>query len=207
MHAPDAVLPSLAEMNEGITFRQRWATFLTIGLTGTALLGGLLLRSSVEGATQLFVDSATGIAARYPDGWLLERGAPDSDFVFRVEDPTALSFKTTLSVAIEPVGPNATVYDVAELLTLKQAQTLAAYHYLGLAPTQLPNGTAATQLNYVYASSAADPFLASIPVVVRADDVIVLSHGQAIIVSYQADAQSYDANQRYFTAFLRTLSF
>lgn len=194
-------------MNEGSTFRQRWATFLTIGLTVMALIAGLLLRSSVEGATRLFGDSATGIAARYPAGWLLERGAPDADFVFRVEDPTALSFKTTISIAIEPVGPNATVYDVAELLTLKQAQTLAAYHYLGLTPTQLPNGTAATQLSYAYASSAADPFLGSVPVVVRADDVIILSHGQAIIAGYQADAQLYSANQRYFTAFLRTLSF
>jgi hypothetical protein len=194
-------------MNDGLTFRQRWATFLTIGITATALLSGLLMKSSVEGATQLFTDSVTGITARYPGGWLLERGAPDADFVFRVEDPTALSFKTSLSVAIEPIGPNATVYDMAELLTLKQAQTLAAYHYLGLTPIQLPNGTAATRLSFAYAASVADPFLSSVPVVVRADDVIVLSHGQAIVAGYQADAQSYIANQRYFTAFLRTLTF
>ncbi len=172
-----------------------------------ALIAGLLLRSSVEGATQLFVDNATGIAARYPTGWLLDRGAPSANFVFQVEDPTALSFKTTLSVAIQPIGPNATVYDVAELLTLKQAQTLAAYHYLGLAPVQLPNGTAATRLSFAYAASDANPFLGSVPVVVRADDVIVLSHGQAIIAAYQADAQSFTANERYFTAFLRTLTF
>jgi hypothetical protein len=194
-------------MNDGLNFRQRWATFLTIGVTVMALLAGLLLRSSVEGATQLFVDSATGIAARYPADWLLERGAPGADFVFRVEDPTALAFKTTLSVSIQPIGPNATVYDVAELLTLKQAQTLAAYHYLGLAPIQLANGTAATRLSYAYAASAADPFLGSVPVVVQADDVIVLSHGQAIVAGYQSDAQSYAANQRYFVAFLRALTY
>jgi len=194
-------------MNNALTFSQRWATFLTIGVAIAALLAGLLLRSSVEGATQLFVDSATGIAARYPAAWLLERGAPGADFVFRVEDPDALAFKTTLSVAIQPIGPNATVYDVAELLTLKQAQTLAAYHYLGLAPILLPNGTAATRLSYAYAASEADPFLGSVPAVVRADDVIVLSHGQAIVAGYQSDAQSYDANQTYFTAFLRTLTF
>src|SRR5579859_6641864 len=103
MPAPNAARLLPANMNEGLSFRQRWATFLTIGLTGFALVAGLLLRSSVEGATKLFADNATGIAARYPAGWLIERGAQGADFVFRAEDPTALGFKTILSVAIQPI--------------------------------------------------------------------------------------------------------
>lgn len=188
-------------------FRQRWAMLLTVVVFGLALLGGVIIRSSVSGATQGFADSAAGVAARYPAGWLIEHGASGSNFVFRAENAAALSFKTTLSVAVLPIGPNATVYDIAQLLTIQRAQTLAAYRSLSTDPYTLPNGSAATRIQYAYAAVDPDPFLSAVPVVVRAEDVIILSHSQAIIISYLSDAQRFAADEHYFTAFLRSLSY
>ena len=190
-----------------LNFRQRWATLLTFALTGFALIGGVVLRASVIGGTQAFVDSAAGIAARYPTGWLIERGTTGADFVFHAEDPAALPFKTTLSVAILPIGPNATVNDVAQLLTVKRAQTLAAFRSLGTDVYALPNGTPATRLEYAYAAVDPNPFLSAAPVVVRAEDIIILSHGQAVIASYLSEAQTFADNEHYFTAFLRGLTY
>ena len=190
-----------------LNFRQRWATLLTIALTTFALIGGVILRASVIGATQAFVDSAAGIAARYPTGWLIERGATGADFVFRAEDPAALPFKTTLGVAILAIGPNATVNDVAQLLTVQRAQTLAAYRSLGIDAYTLPNGTPATRIQYAYAAVDPNPFLSAVPVVVRAEDIIILSQSQAIIASYMSEAQTFADNEPYFTAFLRGLTY
>jgi hypothetical protein len=190
-----------------LNFRQRWATLLTIALTGLALIGGVILRGSVIGATQAFVDRAAGVSARYPAGWLIERGTTGSNFVFRAEDSAALSFKTTLSVAILPIGPNATVYDVIQILTVQRAQTLAAYRSLSTDTYPLPNGAPATRIQYAYASIDPDPFLSAVPVVVRAEDVIILSHSQAIIASYLSEAQTFTDNERYFITFLRGLTY
>ncbi len=191
----------------GLTFRQRWATYFTIALTIAALVGGALLRANVENATLPFSDKKTGIAVRYPAAWLLERGIPGSDFVVRAQDTAAMPFKTTLSVSILPFGPNATVSDVTLFLAVKRAQSLSSYRSLGSSLMTLPNGVQATQLRYAYAASESNPFLSSVPMVISASDVIVLTKGQAIIVTYLADAQTFDRNQHYFTEFLRRLEF
>ena len=188
-----------------LNFRQRWATLFTIVLTGLAMLGGVILRASVIGATQAFIDRAAGISARYPAGWLIERGTSGSQFVFRTEDPAALPFKTTLGVSILPIGPNATVYDVAQLLTVQRAQTLAAYRSLGTDVYVLPNGTSATRIQYAYAAIDPNPFLNAVPVVVRAEDIIILSHSQAIIASYLSESRAFTDNEHYFISFLRGL--
>jgi hypothetical protein len=60
---------------------------------------------------------------------------------------------------------------------------------------------------YAYAASEANPILQSIPIVVRAIDVVVLRSSQAVIITYRADAESFERNRHYFEAFLRALEF
>lgn len=185
--------------------RQRLATYLVIAITAAALGAGALLRVSVEDATFPFIDQTTGITARYPANWLIERGSARAEYVMRAQDPAALPFKTTLAIAVLPIGPDATVYDVTEYLTVKRAASLSSYRSLDIMPTRLPNGTPATQMRYAYAASENNPSLKSLPIAVSATDVIVLTKGQAIIISYLADVGSFDHNQHYFAAFLRRL--
>jgi hypothetical protein len=198
----EIITPQSAELN----FRQRWASYLTIAVAVVGLLGGVLLRSSIIDATVRFENKQAGIAVRYPVNWLLDENR--EDFVLRVEDPAATPFKTMLQISIVPIGQGArSALDILNPLNISRATSLPSYRTLEISPIRLPNGTSATQMLYAYAASEANPILQSIPIVVRAIDVVVLRSSQAVIITYRADAESFERNQHYFEAFLRSLEF
>jgi len=206
VHPPKSLTPAQAAARQAER-RIQTATTLAIVVTIGAWLAGLLLQSRVTGSTALFSDSTTGISVRYPTGWLIAQGKPDAPYVFQAQDLSAIPFKTALRLSILTLGPNATIDDVTALLTVQRAQSLVSYHTLGVASIRLPDGTLATRLSYAYAESDPNPFLSSVPVVVRADDVIIQAQGQALIASYTAATDQYAADQRYFLAFLGSLHY
>ena len=193
-----------AETTE-LNFRQRWASYLTIFVTLVALFAAFLLRGRSLDATADYENKEEGITAHYPINWLLEESK--GDFVFRVQDPAAIPFKTTLQMALLPVGPGARNADIPDLLNMTRAASLSAYRALAIRPVTLPNGVQGIQMDYAYVSSEANPFLQSVPIVVRAIDVIVLRNNQALVVTYRSDSQTFEKNQHYFDNFLRTLEF
>ena len=191
-----------AESTE-LNFRQRWASYLTIFVAVIGLAGGIALRSRSLNATDRFENRQEGLAANYPSNWLLEEGA--GDFVFRVQDPAALPFKTTLQISLLTVGPGARTADIPDLLNMTRAASLPAYRPLAITPTTLPNGTQGIQMEYAYVATETNPFLQTVPIVVHALDVIVLRSNQAVVITYRADSQSFDSNRHFFDSFLRTL--
>lgn len=198
----EIISPQSTELN----FRQRWASYLTIAVAVAGLLGGVLLRSSIVNATVRFENKQAGIAVRYPVNWLLDENR--EDFVLRLQDPAAIPFKTTLQISIVPIGQGArSALDILNPLNISRATSLPSYRTLEISPITLPNGAQATQMLYAYAASETNPILQSIPIVVRAVDVVVLRGSQAIVVTYRADTDSFERNQHYFDAFLRTLEF
>ncbi len=60
-------------------------------------------------------------------------------------------------------------------------------------------------MNYAYVATETNPALQSVPIVVQAEDVIVLRGTQAFVITYRADAQSFAANLHYFDSFLRSV--
>jgi hypothetical protein len=189
-----------------LNFRQRWASYLTILVAIGALTFAYSLRSRALNATTGFENKQAGVAARYPSNWLLDQQGV-SDIIFRVQDPAALPFKTTLQVSLLTVGPDATSADIPDLLNMTRASTLSTYRPLNIAPITLPNGTHGLRMAYAYVASEENPFLQSVPIVVRAVDVIVLRSNQALVITYRADTQSYDENLHFFDSFLRSLEF
>ncbi len=188
-----------------LNVRQRWASILTILVALGGLLLGYLLRVSMIEATLRFENKQFGIAASYPDGWLLEEN--QGNIVFRVQDPAALPFKTSLQVALIPIGADARPTDILNRLNIERANRFPAYRSLERVPTTLPNGAQGVQMSYAYAAVETNPFLQSEPIAVRAVDVVVLRGAQAIVISFESDAQSFERNRRYFDAFLRSLQF
>ena len=188
-----------------LNFRQRWASYLTIFTAIVALLLGYALRSRNLEATQRFENKQAGISVRYPVNWLLDQGR--GTIVVRAQDPAALPFKTTLEISLLPVGPDARTADIPNLLNTSRATTVSTYRTLAITPTTLPNGQQGIQMNYAYVASEDNPFIQTVPIVVQATDVIVLRSNQAIIITYRADAQSFERNQHYFQNFLRSLEF
>ncbi len=194
----------LASEATELNFRQRWASYLTIVVAVVGLFAGFLMRSSVVNATQRFENKQAGIIARYPARWLLEEN--QGNVVFRVQDPTAIPFKTTIEITILPVGPGArSPLDVLNPLNITRAVSFPAYSILEFTPVTLPGGSQATQMTYAFAHVESNPALQTVPIMIRAVDVVVLHSSQAIIITFQSDSESFDRNRHYFDDFLKTL--
>ncbi len=184
---------------------QRWANMLAVVTAVVGLAFGFFLKGQVVGGTVTFRDLAAGILARYPDGWLLDTAG---DYVFRVRDPESPGFRTTLQVALESIGPDATARNILDALTLERAQTLAAYTVLRTIPDfVLPDGGQATRLEYTYVAAETDPFLESLPQVVYGVDVVTIKRGQAIIVTFRVEADRFDEEAWRLDQFLAALEF
>ncbi len=185
--------------------RQRWSHYFALLFAAFAFIIGINLRDSALYATVRYSNTAVGISASYPQSWLIDT---DGDYVFRVRNITDLGFSTTIQVAVRPVSASTTPRSIFDSLTLNRSQTLAGYNPLVSGLTFiLPDETVASLMNYTFAAADSDPFLESIPAVVRGQDLLAIKRGQAIIITFLSDSRQYDENYRIFEQFLNSLEF
>jgi hypothetical protein len=188
-----------------LTFRQRWSHYLVLLFGLMAFFIGVNLRDSILNATSSYSNPQAGIQAKYPLNWLIDQ---NGDYVFRVRDMAQIGFKTTIQVAARAVGEATSTRSILDALNLNRAQLLASYKALPVDNTfALPNEEQVTAMSYTYAAVDNDPFLQSIPVVVRGIDVLTIKRGQAIIITFLSDASTYDENYPVFERFLASLEF
>lgn len=186
------------------TYRQRWSHYFALLFGAVALFVGVNLRDSALSASKLYTNSQAGIRAEYPENWLIDE---DGDYVFRVRDMAEVGYKTSIQVSARPVSSATTSRNLVDILTLSRAQTLASYVVFETRPYLLPNEDPATAVTYSYVASETDPFLQSIPVVVEGMDILTISRGQAIIITFVSDSRTYDQNLLHFQQFLANLEF
>jgi hypothetical protein len=193
------------ERRSEITQRQRYSHYFAIAFGLLGLLIGINLRDSTLGATTQFSDTRAGIRAFYPENWLLDTSG--DSYVFRVQDMAQMGFKTTIQVSILPVGPQTTTRNVLLRLSLGRSQTLAQYSFFSIDDYPLEDQPDATAMSYAFAAGQDDPFLQNLPSVVRGLDILTLKRGQAVIISFLSDSQTYDQNLPIFEQFLSDLEF
>jgi len=188
-----------------ITFRQRWNHYLVLVLTLLSFFVATNLRDNSLYAVTPYINTTAGISARYPRNWLIDTSG---DYIFRAQNASRVGFKTTIQVSVQAVSSSTTTRNLVDALTLNRSQILAAYRALPANNAiSLPDGTLATSVNYTYAAINADPFLDTVPVVVRGIDILSIKRGQAVIVTFLADSNSYEDDYRIFERFLNTLEF
>lgn len=190
--------------SEGLTLRQRWANVFTILLSILMMLFGLNLRNQTLSATSIYESPQAGITAQYPQNWLIDT---QGDYVFRVRNMARTGFKTTFLVSVQPVGPDAEERNLADRLSLDRIVNFTDYRVQPLEMYNFPDGRDAQVLNYTYVATDASPFLESIPTVVRGLDILTISGGQAIVITYRADAVNFEQELPRFEQFLRQLQF
>ncbi len=188
----------------GITQRQRWGHYFVILYAIAAILIGINLRDASRNAVVLYSDTAAGIRALYPQGWLIDT---EGNYVFRVRDMSAPGYKTTIQVAIEPVAATTSARNLVDSLSLVRAQRVSAYTILDRAETTLRGDRPALALEYAYVAPGENVFLAAVPQVVIGRDIIIIQRGQAIIISFVSSADTFDANLPVFQRFLDALVF
>lgn len=194
-----------------LTLRQRWSHYFTLLYGIVAIFIALNLRDATLSATRTYVDIQAGVHAMYPQTWVIDAGGTTGamiggNTVFRVRDMATGGFKTTIEVAVRPISLSTSTRNLIDVLTLNRAQTLADYRVLSRSPIFLDD-VEATALEYTYVSSDDNPFLAALPVVVHGLDILVTRGGQAVIVTFLADANTYDQNLPTFQRFLADLEF
>lgn len=190
--------------SEGLTLRQRWANVFVILVSVLMLLFGFNFRNQVLTATSYYESFEAGIRAFYPENWLIDTSG---DYVFRVRDMSRTGYKTTFQVAVLPIGPDAEERNLADRLTLDRLQTFTDYRVQPLVDYILPNSFEAQAMAYTFAATEASPFLEGVPTVVRGLDILAIRGGQAVIISYRADAQNFDEELNRFERFLQDLEF
>lgn len=203
MHA----LLDLIEIRADLTQRQRWGHYLLLIYAAAALLIGINLRDSTLYATRPYQNVQAGIVALYPRNWLLTESTP-STYVFRVEDVSVSGFKTLIQVAIRAVGPETNARNIFDELSFIRAQTFDGYRAFTVEEFRLPNEEElARALRYTFVAAEANPFLESYPTVVAGLDVLVIRRGQAIVITFQSDATTFEQNYPTFEQFLNNLEF
>lgn len=190
--------------SEDLTLRQRWANVFTILVCILMMLLGLNLRNQTLTATTFYESPQAGISAQYPQNWLIDT---DGSYVFRVRDMSRTGFKTTFLVTVQPVGADAQERNLADRLSLDRIVDFTDYRVQPLEMYDFPGGRDAQALNYTYVATDASPFLQSVPTVVRGLDILTISGGQAIIITFRADADNFEEELPRFEQFLRQLEF
>lgn len=189
-----------------LTARQRWSHYFALLFGVVSLVIAVNLRDSTLNATSTYTNSEAGITAEYPQNWLIDE-AP-GEYIFRVRDSSQTGFKTTFRVAVIPISASTTARSILDALSLNRAPTLAAYTVLSSGePFTLPDDTEATMMTYAFVATETNPFLETVPVVVEGLDILTISRGQAIVITFQSDSRTYEQNYPAFDQFLRNLKF
>lgn len=188
-----------------LSARQRWGHNLVMLFAVFAFVIGINLRDSALNATWIYTNTEAGIRAEYPQNWLIDTAG---DYVFRVRDVSKTGYPTTIQVSVRPVSADTPPRYVFDALTLSRSQTLASYNVLSSnIEFVLPDESLATVMNYTFAATENDPFLESVPIVIRGQDILTIRRGQAIIITFLTESVTYQQNYAIFERFINSLEF
>lgn len=180
----------------------RWADWAVVTLVVLALAAGLALRGFVLSRTEPFTLPEAAITGRHPANWVQETG---EDPLLRVRDPLGGSFDTVLELRRRPLSdetPNA----VLEALALERAEKVVAYESLETDRVAVA-GESALRRTFTYVHVNRNPYINTVPTVVRGIDVALQDGDRLIVVTLLAEAENLDAQERRLVAFVESLAY
>ena len=170
-----------------------------------ALALGWLLFLRVDGRTKLYQSADTPLRIAYPATWVDSQSL--QDVLLKVEDPRADSaFKTTLTVESRELDPQSppTLQTLLDRRVDQHSQ-LAGYHFLANNEATV-GGAKAMRLEYAYVVQPIDePRRASLPVVVRAREYIVVAKDRTYYITLAAPENEFERASAQFDRVLQTV--
>ncbi len=183
--------------------RDRWVSWLVIGVFGVALLLGWMVRVLAEGRTVVY--EGEGFRSRYPAGWMRVETRPP--LLLQVEDRTAQPFRTRLTVERRPLPPGVPnpLGAVEQVLVLERGWL--AYRPLEVVTETLAfaGPVPALHVTFSYVEPNNNPFLSTLPVVMMGEEYLLLAGDRAYVVTLTAAEANYPKARRQLQAFLRSL--
>ncbi|MCY4064537.1 MAG: hypothetical protein OXG53_19395 [Chloroflexi bacterium] len=187
-----------------ITARQRWSIAITYILIVAGLALGFNQRESTLNLASEYNNLEAGISAKYPARWLLEE---TGSFIFRVRDMAHRGFNTVIEVSAAPVGRDTSERNVFDQLTLQRSQVLTDYTVLGYDDYLLADDALAVSMSYSFVARDSSPFLEGVSSIVNGLDILTIRRGQALVVSFRADAEIYQRELETLRWFIQHLEF
>lgn len=187
-----------------ITPRQRWSIAITYFLLVAGFALGVNQRESTLNLASDYSNLEAGISAKYPARWLLEE---TGSFIFRVRDMAHRGFNTVIEVSAAPVGRDTSERNIFDQLTLRRSQILTDYAVLGYDDYLLADDTPAVAMSYSFVARDSSPFLEGISSIVNGLDILTIRRGQALVVSFRADADIYQRELETLRWFIQHLEF
>lgn len=165
-------------------------------VAGACLLIGLLIMNWAEARTKTFAAQNVPFSISYPAGWVTTESLLDAPLM-KVEDPVARSaFKTSLTVESRELDLAAPP-TLQELLDrrVQDRASLTGYHFLSNSETTV-GGQKAMRYDYAYTAQPIDqPRRASLPVVVVAQEYIVIGKGNTYYLTFAVPENEADLNR------------
>jgi hypothetical protein len=190
------------QMRAHIQRHDRWFSLLVIAVVAVALLLGWRVKAAAESRATLY--EAEGLKLRYPAGWV--RAEAKSPVLLQVEDRMSNEFPTGLTVQKRPVPASLAkpLAAVQQTLALERAQQWNAYRELDMEEGVTVGGHSGLHVTFAYVESRANPFLQSLPVVVRGEDYYFDQNGQAYIFTLTASEANYGQAHQALLALIRS---
>lgn len=186
------------------TRSQRFSHYFTLLYCAFALFIGANLRDSSLYAVTVFTNSEVGITAYYPKNWLF---STPNGIVMDVQDTQRLGFKTTIRIQVLPFTDDMSPRNVIDTLALERRISLPFYKILSVSERPLQTDDITTVVEYTYVVDLDDPFLQLVPSVVVGEDVVIIRRNQVILITFAADADTYEQDYAVFQRFLETLDY
>jgi hypothetical protein len=177
-----------------------------------ALVVGWFLKGAFQYQMGVFTDPDSGLTFQYPADWFLESNQAqigDEGVILTVSDAQSESaFSTAFSVRVKTVKEETTAADQAELWILQRGEGLTKYRVLGKEPSQVAGQEAVTiDYGYVEDPLRSSALSVSLPVVVRAVDVVFLRDKQVYILTFASDQLAFDKEKKTLERLLNSVSF
>ncbi len=175
------------------TFSRMWreeeTDILMWALVVLALVAGLLVRGAVVNQTQSY--SGPSLSLSYPERWA-DQTQP-GQLLSVAESLGASIDATTLQVEQQPLAATGTTPTLGEAVlawTAQRGKDLTAYRVLGTSTGSL-KGVPASWVDYAYVQSHGAGGASSLPVVMRAQSLLVQRGGQLVAVTFATPADGW----------------
>jgi hypothetical protein len=194
---------TLTQETQTLRRRDRWADWAVIALVTVALILGWALREATLFRTMPFTLDEAEITGQCPANWVRETG---DDPLLQARDPLGGEFDPVLALRSRPLAAEVEAVMALDALALERAQRTAAYQSLDTVQV-LVDGKVATKRTFAYVHTDTNPYVDRLPVVVRGSDLALRDGGRVIIVTLLSDADDFEAYQRHFQTFAKSLEF
>jgi hypothetical protein len=145
-----------------------------------------------------------GVKGQMPAGWVTNLA--EVGVVLHTTELGGSGFSTAYQLEVLPVAGDTGPADVASFHSIARAQNLSTVRVLDQQDVTV-NGQNGYKVTYAFVDADSDLTRADVPVVVRGVDYFFVAGDHAVVVTYQASEDNYEADFGRFRSFLESLEY